>query len=445
MTKLSRRQMFKAIGAFGVSTALQRVLSPAQLLAQASSIQSGYRALVCIALDGGCDSNNVVIPLDTTQYSNYAAARPDLAVAQSALIPFKASSGQSYGINPALPTIASLVGSGKCAVVANTGPLSRPLTKDAFNAGLNVPTNLMNHELQRIQWGTAYTNTSAVASTEPGWGGRMADALASFSSGQYPIVTALAGGAEVAFCIGRTSIPALISPGDTGFPDQALATISVLTNTPAGTQMLSAATNGLKAALQQDAALRNALASAQPLKTVFPSTSLGIQLAEVAQIISSRGVLGLQRQIFLVEHVGFDTHQAQQGTFGTTISQLDAAVSAFQSALAELGVSDQVITFTTSDFNRSLAENSAGGTDHAWGGHQLVFGDAVKAADVYGTFPDLTVNGPDDYLGTGCWIPTTSVDQYGATLASWMGVSDAALLNIFPNLGNFTTKNLGFV
>jgi uncharacterized protein (DUF1501 family) len=445
MTKLSRRQMFKAIGAFGVSAALQRVVSPAQLLAQASSAQSGYRALVCIALDGGCDSNNVVIPLDPTQYANYAAARPDLAIAQSTLIPFKASSGHSYGINPALPNIASLIGSGKCAVVANTGPLSRPLTKDAFNAGLNVPTNLMNHELQRIQWGTAYTNTSAVASTEPGWGGRMADALASFSSGQYPIVTALAGGAEIAFCIGRTSTPALISPGDTGFPDQALATISVLTNTPAGTQMLSAATNGLKAALQQDAALRNALASAQPLETVFPSTSLGIQLAEVAQIISSRGVLGLQRQIFLVEHVGFDTHQAQQGTFGTTISQLDAAVSAFQSALAELGVSDQVITFTTSDFNRSLAENSAGGTDHAWGGHQLVFGNAVKAADVYGAFPDLTVNGPDDYLGTGCWIPTTSVDQYGATLASWMGVPDTALSNIFPNLANFTTKNLGFV
>jgi uncharacterized protein (DUF1501 family) len=445
MTILSRRQLFKRLGAVGVSTALQRVLSPAHLLAQVSSAQPGYRALVCIALDGGCDSNNVVIPLDPTQYANYAAARPDLVVERSTLIPFKASSGQSYGINPALPNIASLIGSGKCAVVANTGPLRRPLNKDAFDAGLSVPTNLMNHELQRIQWGTAYTNTSAVASTEPGWGGRMADALASFSSGQYPIVTALAGGAEVAFCIGAASTPALLAPGDTGFPDQALATLSVLTNAPAGTQMLSAATNGLKIALQQDAALRNALSLAQPLKTVFPPTSLGSQLAEVAQIVSSRGVLGLQRQIFLVEHGGFDTHETQQNSFSTTLSQLDAAVSAFQSALAELGVSDQVITFTTSDFNRSLVQNGAGGTDHAWGGHQLVIGDAVRAADMYGTFPDLTVKGPDDYLGTGCWIPTTSVDQYGATLASWMGVPDTALSNIFPNLGNFVTKNLGFI
>ena len=445
MNNLSRRQLFKTMGAIGISAALRRVLPPAQILAQAAPAQVGYRALVCIALDGGCDSNNIIIPLDPTQYANYATARPDLAVAQSSLVPFNASSGQRYGINPALPNIASLIGSGKCAVVANAGPLSRPLTKDAFDAGLNVPTNLMNHELQRIQWGTSYTNTSAVASTKPGWGGRIADALASYSSGQYPIVTALAGGAEVAFCMGGTSVPALVAPGDPGFPDQALASISILTNAPAGSQMLSAATNGLKNALQQDAALRNALASAQTLKTVFPSTSIGTQLAEVAQIISARGVLGLQRQIFLVEHGGFDTHEQQQNSFSTTVSQLDAAVSAFQSALAELGVSDQVITFTTSDFNRSLLENGAAGTDHAWGGHQLVIGNAVKAADVYGTFPDLTVNGPDDYLGTGCWIPTTSIDQYGATLASWMGVPDAALSGIFPNLGNFTTKNLGFV
>jgi uncharacterized protein (DUF1501 family) len=269
--------------------------------------------------------------------------------------------------------------------------------------------------------------------------------LASFSSGQYPIVTALAGGAEEAFCFGATSTPAIVSPGDTGFPDQALASLAVLTNAPSGSQMLSAATNGLKVALAQDAALRNALAVAQPLKTVFPSTSLGAQLAEVAQIISSRGVLGLQRQIFLVEHSGFDTHQNQQASFNTTLSQFDAAVGAFQSALAELGVADQVVTFTTSDFNRSLMENGAAGTDHAWGGHQLVIGNAVKAADIYGTFPDLTVNGPDDYLGSGCWIPTTSVDQYGATLASWMGVPSASLSNVFPNIGNFTTKNLGFI
>jgi uncharacterized protein (DUF1501 family) len=429
----------------GVSAALQRVLSPVQLLAQTAPAQTGYRALVCIALDGGCDSNNVIVPMDTAQYASYAAARPDLAVAQGALIPFKASSGHSYGINPVLSNISSLIGSGKCAVVANTGPLSRPLTKDDFNTGVNVPTSLMNHELQRIQWGTAYTNTSAVASTQPGWGGRMADALASFSSGQYPIVTALAGGAEEAFCFGATSTPAIVSPGDTGFPDQALASLAVLTNAPSGSQMLSAATNGLKVALAQDAALRNALAVAQPLKTVFPSTSLGAQLAEVAQIISSRGVLGLQRQIFLVEHSGFDTHQNQQASFNTTLSQFDAAVGAFQSALAELGVADQVVTFTTSDFNRSLMENGAAGTDHAWGGHQLVIGNAVKAADIYGTFPDLTVNGPDDYLGSGCWIPTTSVDQYGATLASWMGVPSASLSNVFPNIGNFTTKNLGFI
>ena len=447
MVNASRRHFCKAIGTFGISAAAARLLSPVRMLAQTSTAQPGYRALVCIALDGGCDSNSVIVPLDPGQYANYAQVRPDLVVAQSALIPFKASSGQSFGVNPALPTIAGLIGSGKCAVVANTGSLNQPISKEGYlNGTQNIPTNLMDHELQKIQWGTCYTDTSAVASTHSGWGGRIADALSTFSSGQYPIVTGLlADVGEVGFCFGGNSTPALISPGSTGFPTQALASLQVLTTTTSGSRLISAATDGLRSAVEQNTALNNALATAPQLQTVFPNTSIGGQLAEVAQIIACRGALGLQRQIFMVEHGGFDTHVVQLASLGSTFAQLDAAVSAFQSALAELGVADQVLTFTTSDFNRSLVENGSGGTDHGWGGHHLVFGNAVKSADVFGTFPDLTLNGPDDYSGTGCWIPTTSVDQYGATLASWMGVPDSALQNIFPNLANFKTQKLGFV
>jgi uncharacterized protein (DUF1501 family) len=446
MIPLSRRDVFKGFAAFGMSAALQNLLSPIRLLAQTPGSPSSYKALVCIVLDGGCDSNNVIVPMDQSQYELYQSARPDIIVPRSTLIPFKTSSGSSYGINPALSNIASMVGSGKCSVIANVGPLSRPLTKQSFMDGTgSVPTNLMNHELQKVQWGTCFNDTSALSTTHSGWGARIGDALSSFSSGQYPIVTGLDEGIEVAFCMGGSSSPALMSPGSTTLPEPALASLQILSATPAGSLMVSAATDGLRGAVRQEAALRNALTTAPTLQTVFPNTPLGSQLAQAAQLMAVRGALGLKRQIFMVQHGGFDTHMQQVSSFGSTLSQLDAAVGAFQSALAELGLTDEVLTFTTSDFNRSLLENSGGGTDHAWGGHQLIFGGPVKSADLYGTFPDLTINGPDDFLGTGCWIPTTSVDQYGATLASWMGVPDSALSSIFPNLPNFPNQKLGFV
>lgn len=445
MTPLSRRDVFKGLATFGMSAALQNLLSPLGLLAQTPAAANGYKALVCIVLEGGCDSNNVVIPMDPGRYELCQTARPDLVVPRSALIPFTASSGDSYGINPALSNIAGLIGAGKCSVIANVGPLSRPLTKQAYMDGSGaVPTDLMNHELQQVQWCTSYTDTSALSNTHSGWGARVADALASYSSGQFPIITGLDNGIEVAFCEGGLSSPAIMSPGSTTLPSAAFASLQILSATSSGSMMVSAATNGLRDAFNQEAALRNALTTGQTLQTVFPSTSLGSQLAQVAQIMAVRGALGLQRQIFMVKHTGFDTHVQQASYLGPALSQLDAAVGAFQSALGELGLSDEVLTFTTSDFNRSFLQNSGAGSDHAWGGHQLVFGGPVKSADVYGTFPDLTINGPDDYLGTGCWIPTTSVDQYGATLASWMGVPDSGLASIFPNLVNFTTQNLGF-
>jgi uncharacterized protein (DUF1501 family) len=446
MIPLSRRDVFKGFAAFGMSAAVQNLLSPVRLLAQTATSTGSYKALVCIVLDGGCDSNNVVVPMDQSQYALYQSARPDIIIPRNSLVPFRTSSGSSYGINPALSNIAAMVGSGKCSVIANVGPLSRPLTKKGFMDGTgSVPTNLLDHELQKVQWGTCYTDTSALSTTHSGWGARMGDALSSYSAGQYPIVTGLDTGIEVAFCEGGVTGPALMQPGSTTLPEPALASLQILSTTSAGSRMVSAATDGLRNAVRQEAALRNALSTAPTLQTVFPNTPLGSQLAQAAQIMAARGALGLQRQIFMVKHGGFDTHAVQATTFAATLSELDAAVGAFQSALAELGLTDEVLTFTTSDFNRSLLENSGGGTDHAWGGHQLIFGGPVKSADMYGTFPDLTINGPDDFLGTGCWIPTTSVDQYGATLASWMGVPDSGLSSIFPNLPNFTKQKLGFV
>lgn len=444
MTNPTRRDIVRLFSLLGVSYAAQQLLSPARLLAQTQAASGDYKALVCVTLDGGCDSNNLVVPLQKDQFASYTAARPQLAIPQASLLPIQTSSGQ-YGINPVLPSIAALYNSGKCAIIANAGPLKQPLTVQLYNSTpAMVPTNLMNHELQRIQWGTCYSDTSAAAATHTGWGGRMADALQSYASGSYPIITSMASGQEDSFCYGASAYPAFLSPGNTGFSDSPYKSLQAFSKMSSGSTLISAANDGLRAAYAQDTALRSALAGASPLKTQFPNSMLGAQLQEVATLMAVRGSLGLGRQIFMVQQGGFDSHQFE-GAVQAPLAELDSAISAFQSALEELGIEKQVLMFTTTDFNRTLKENSSVGTEHAWGGHHFVIGSAIKSADMYGTFPELTLNGPDDYYGGwGSWIPTTSVDQYGATLASWMGVPDSHLNGLFPNLQNFVKRSVGF-
>jgi uncharacterized protein (DUF1501 family) len=208
--------------------------------------------------------------------------------------------------------------------------------------------------------------------------------------------------------------------------------------------LLQAAFGGVTtSSIEVSATLSSVLSSAVPLATTFPSTSIGTQLRMIAQLISAAPQLGLNRQVFFASLGGFDLHAGELPAHATLLQQLSQALSAFYSATVELGQQDNVTTFTASDFSRTYNTNGDG-SDHGWGSHHLILGGAVRGGDLYGTVPDLTISGPDD-TGRGRWIPTTSVDQYAATLASWFGVSAANLPVVLPNIGNFARADLGFM
>jgi uncharacterized protein (DUF1501 family) len=212
-----------------------------------------------------------------------------------------------------------------------------------------------------------------------------------------------------------------------------------------GVSLAQAANDTLASTIADATALGAALSKASALKTVFPKTSIAQQLQQVAQIIQVQANIGMRRQIFFCSLGGFDTHTNELNTHNNLYPQLSPAIAAFYEATQELGMAQNVTTFTESDFSRTLQPTSGDGSDHAWGSHHLVVGGAVQGGQVFGQFPTFALGGPDDADTRGRWIPTTSIDQYGATLCSWFGIPQSALSTVFPNLANFTIGKLGFL
>src|SRR5581483_1074711 len=175
------------------------------------------------------------------------------------------------------------------------------------------------------------------------------------------------------------------------------------------------------------------------------NTSIALQLKQVARLIEARAALGVKRQFFFVSMGGFDNHTQLLSNQNTLYGQLAPAAKAFYDYTVAAGLASNVTTFTSSDFARTFIGNSNAGTDHAWGGHHLVLGGAVRGGDIYGTFPQLVVKGPDDAGTNGSWIPTIAVDQIGSTLAKWFGVAASDMAYLFPNIGRFATSDLGFI
>jgi uncharacterized protein (DUF1501 family) len=441
----SRRSILRLSGLGGISAALKpysRFICDAQ-----TTSGNDYKAIVCIFLFGGNDSNNMLIPTDPVAYGAYTLARGPLAIPQSQLLQL---TGQSYAVHPSMPEVQSLFAAQQLAFVANVGTLVAPVTMNEYLGGsVILPQNLMSHPDQQ-----QISQTAAEASDiQIGWGGGIADAVSGLTpSSQLPTAVSYFGSA--AFIRGNSS-NGLISPGSGGFlacsEHGACTAIETAVNEmlacPESVARVQAEQGVLKQLLSLDSIYSTAVKQAQPFKTQLPANANGnySQFTGMAQLMQVRNIIGSQRQILFGGIGSFDTHQNQNQFHGNLLQTLSGSLNYFMSLLEEMNLLDNVVILTMSDFNRTLQANAGAGTDHAWGGHQIVAGGPVQGGKIYGTFPNLILGGPDDITAQGRWLPTTSISQVGATVASWFGVPDTALATIFPGIGNFPSPKLSFI
>ena len=459
MNRIKRRQLLKIAAAGGIAYAFGRLPEAVHAqVAGASPPFADYKALVCVFLFGGNDSWNMVVPRSAAEYAAYQRSRQNLAIEQTALLPINPlvpdPGGALFGLHPSLPEIATLFEQDQaCAIVANVGPLLVATTKAQYQAqSVPLPPQLFSHNDQQDQWHSL--KGRSVAKT--GWAGRVADALSGQANQSIALNISLAG--QTLFQAGATSVPYAMGPtGPVNYfglvePDPySVARRGGFENVIGASygtvyergfsqvqQRALAAAQGINTAL---AAVRPP--NAAPFATAFPASPLGTQLKTVAEMIAVRDRLQVSRQIFFVATGGFDTHDDQAQDQPGLLANVSRCMSAFYRATVEMGVAASVTAFTQSDFGRTLTSNGDG-TDHAWGGIQLVVGGAVRGRMIYGRYPVLEIGGADD-VGGGRMIPAVSSDQYVATLARWFGVAEAQLVSIAPAIGGFAQRDLGFI
>ncbi len=452
MTKFARIPSRRALLRFAGSAMGAAALGRLGAMNAAAQTTSDYKALVCVFMAGGNDSHNMLIPQESAAYNAYRTFRRAIALPDNnvKLLPISARDGTQYALNDGLKSIEPLWGQGKLAAISNVGMLVAPTTRSQYlNRTVPLPSNLFSHSDQVIamQAGNPY------GSGGTGWAGRVADAVQGLNANSNFPPSFSTNGAAL-FCTGNTIQAASLYPGFnlglngmSSWPSSASAArqaaLQEIIASDSGFAMVQAANKVRSDALALNRQLTSAGAAA-PLTTVFPGTNIGVQLRQIAQIIGLRNSTGISRQVFFASIGGFDTHSNQSWQHWNLLQQVSDAMKAFYDATVEMGVSNGVTTFTESDFGRTLDPNGSG-SDHGWGSHHLVMGGAVRGGDVYGAFPFPSLGGINDANSRGVLIPTISLDQYAGTMAKWFGVGDAALAQVFPNLANFPTADIGFM
>ena len=447
------------LGVMGVATPL--AINLAAISEAAAFDNTDYKALVCIFLYGGNDYANTVVPYDAANYALYHAIRAGaagenqagIALARAALAPtaLTPNNGQvltdnlQYALAPELIGLKSLWDAGRLAVQLNVGPLIQPTTLLQYQSTNRVanplPPKLFSHNDQQSVWQSNSTEGSTV-----GWGGKLGD-IALSSNASNSLLTCISASGNAVFVAGRDALQYQISPAgairinalNTPLRDALNALITrssahVLENEYAIVTRRSIAMEGV---------VNDALAGVNPATSFGTGNPLASQMKIVARLIGARASLGMRRQVFFVSLGGFDNHNLLMQDHPALMTRVNEAMTAFYAATAELGVADKVTTFTASDFGRTLSSN-ADGSDHGWGSHHFVMGGAVNGGRFYGTAPHVSIQ-TDDQVGQGRLLPSTSVDEFAATLARWFGCAANELPGILPNVGNFTNTNLGFV
>jgi uncharacterized protein (DUF1501 family) len=418
---------------------------------------SGYKAIVCVFLFGGNDANNMIIPY--TDYAAYSAVRTAasaVGIPQANLLQFNApSAGKTFGFHPSMASVAPVYAAGKLAVIANSGTLLAPLTKAQYQAGTNRPPNLFSHSDQTDAWQGLLNNVAS----RSGWGGRMADQLIAANTGQL-IPSAISVAGSQLFTAGNSTAPLVV-------PQNNIVTVSGQGADAVSNARYTALNALLKSADPSSTVVKNgaavldrallANATANPLlqmtstaitnsfPTAVTNTGIGQQLRQVARLIDGRAATQVKRQFFFVGVGGYDTHSNTVTNQTNLFNQLFPAMKAFYDYTVAAGVANDVVQVTMSDFNRTFIGNANQGVDHAWGGHQIVMGGSVNGGNMYGSLTDLAVKGGQDSGGNGSWIPGIAVDQVGGTLGKWLGMPGSDIAQVFPNLANFSTGDLGFM
>lgn len=412
----------------------------------AAQTAGDYKALVCVFLYGGNDYGNTLIPYDSTNYSAYQAIRGNLAYQQSALsgtvlTPSVAlPNSRQMALAPELAPLKPLFDGGNMGVILNIGTLVQPITLAQYkNNSAVLPPKLFSHNDQQSFW-----QSSNPEGATSGWGGRIGDLMQSGNGSS--MFTAMSVSGNAVYLSGNQTTQFDTSPSGaltfhgTTYPlfgsTACSSALNSLTTQARQNVFENALTGTMTRAIAGNATLKQALASAPTLKTQFdPKNSLAVQLQAVAKLIAARSALGVKRQVFFVSLGGFDNHDGLSTQHPPLLAKVSGALSSFYSATAELGVANQVTSFTASDFGRTLSTNGDG-SDHGWGSHHFVVGGAVNGGRFHGILPATAVNGPDD-VGQGRLLPTTAVDQLGAQLAGWLGVSASDMATVLPFSKNF--------